>query len=44
MVNKFESSTPKAISWGLQIGDDTYNITVSEAGEEIFVNLFVTNG
>jgi len=44
VVNKFESSTPKAISWGLQIGDDTYNITVSEAGEEIFVNLFVTNG
>ncbi len=42
VVNKFETSAPKSISWGLEDGDVSYNITVSEAGEETFVNLFVT--
>jgi len=44
VVNKFETSAPKSISWGLEDGDVSYNITVSEAGEDLFVNLFVTNG
>ena len=44
VVNKFESSSPKSISWGLENGDDTYNITVAESGEDTFVNLVATQG
>ncbi len=42
VLNKFESSSPKSISWTLEDGDDSYNITVAEAGEDTFVSLFVT--
>jgi hypothetical protein len=44
VVNKFETSAPKSISWGLEDGDASYNITMSGASEETFVILFVTNG
>jgi hypothetical protein len=42
VVNKFETSAPKSISWGLEDGDASYNITMSGASEETFVSLFVT--
>jgi hypothetical protein len=44
VLNKLEISSPKSASWSLQKGDDSYNITVAEAGEETFVSLFVTKG
>jgi hypothetical protein len=44
VVNKFETSAPKSVSWGFENGGDTYNISVAEAGEDTFVNLFVTEG
>jgi hypothetical protein len=44
VLNKFESSAPKTIAWTLEDGDDSYTVTVSEAGEETFVNLLVMKG
>ncbi len=44
VVNKFESSAPKATVWTLENGSDTYTISVSEAGEQTIVNLFVMDG
>ena len=44
VVNKFESSAPKATVWTLEDGSSSYNISVSEAGEQTIVNLFVMDG
>lgn len=44
VVNKFESSTPKATAWTVEMGDQTYSITVTETGADIHVNLFVDGG
>ena len=44
VLNKFESSAPKTIAWTLEDGDDSYTVTVSDAGEETFVNLLVMKG
>lgn len=44
VLNKFESSVPKTTAWTLEKGDDSYTVTVSEAGEETFVNLLVMKG
>ncbi len=44
VLNKLEISSPKSASWSLQKGEDSYNITVAETGEETFVSLFVTKG
>ena len=44
VLNKFESSAPKTTAWTLENGDDSYTVTVSDAGEETFVNLLVIKG
>ena len=44
VLNKFESSAPKTTAWTLENGDDYYTVTVSDAGEETFVNLLVIKG
>lgn len=44
MLNKFESSAPKTTAWALENGDDSYTVTVSEAGEETFAGLLVMKG
>ena len=42
--NKFESSNPLSVAWTLEKGSDTYTISISEAGEQTIVSLFVTEG
>ena len=44
VLNKFESSAPKTTAWALENGDDSYTVTVSEAGEETFAGLLVMKG
>jgi hypothetical protein len=44
VINKFESSAPKAVAWTVEDGSASYNISVSEAGEQTIVSLFVTGG
>lgn len=42
VVNKFESAAPKSVAWTLEDGSSSYSISVSEAGEQTIVSLFVT--
>ena len=39
--NKFESSNPKSVAWTVETGTDTYSISISEAGDQTVVSLFV---
>jgi hypothetical protein len=40
--NKFETSNPPSVAWTLEKGSDTYTISISEAGPQTIVSLFVT--
>ena len=42
VVNKFESAAPKSVAWTLEDGSSSYTISVSEAGGQTIVSLFVT--
>lgn len=44
VVSKSEMSSPRAVTWVLEMGSQFYNIIVSEAVDLTIVNLVVTGG